>query len=259
MKRKAKQVAQQVAQQLPQQVPEQVPQQVPQQVSQQVHQQLPQKVKKTLRVKVTDIWTEPAKLKEDRDNWKREAIALKREAIALRLERDELLERIDQLEKANQEQGALLHEVVPKFVSEVEVVAGQEAVGVGVDDNVGVGVDDNIGVEQNVGVGVDENVGVGVDENVRVGVDQALACSVAFEEFELFLKFKKFLNLERNQHKSKADGHPSSHGHEPADLQTSAQAAQPAEHAQLAHDDKGPSFMTLPNGMVLEVIDVGVF
>ena len=154
---------------------------------------------------------------------------MKREAIALRLERDDLQERIDQLEKANQEQGALLAEVVPEFVSEVEVEAGQEA------------------------------VGVGVDENVGVGVDQALACSVAFEEFELFLKFKNFLNLERDQHKSKADAHPSSHGHEPADLQTSAQAAQPAEHAELAQDDKGASFMTLPNGRVLEVIDVGVF
>ena len=52
------------------------------------------------------------------------------------------------------------------------------------------------------------------------------------------------------------NGHHTSHAQEPADLQTSAQPAQPTDSAQ---DAKGPSFMTLPNGNVLEVIDVGVF
>ena len=94
--------------------------------------------KQTLRVKVTDIWTEPAKLKEDRDKWKLEAIALRVERDALSLERDALQERIAQLEKAN--------DVVPEFVDEVEVVAGEEVAGVGVDHNVGFGVDRNGGV-----------------------------------------------------------------------------------------------------------------
>ena len=190
--------------------------------------------KQTLRVKVTDIWTEPAKLKEDRDKWKLEAIALRVERDALSLERDALQERIAQLEKAN--------DVVPEFVDEVEVVAGEEVAGVGVDHN--------------VGFGVDQNVGVAVEQNVVGGghLFQPLACSVPFEEFQLFLKFKKFLNFEHDQQES--NGHHTSHAQEPADLQTSAQLAQPADSAQ---DAKGPSFMTLPNGNVLEVIDVGVF
>ena len=78
-------------------------------------------------------------------------------------------------------------------------------------------------------------------------------------EFELFLKFKKFLKFERDQQEGKVVGHPWCRCQQAADLPTSDASAQPDQPSELAQDGKGGSFMTLPNGKVLEVINVGVF
>ena len=216
-----------------------------------------------MRVKLMDIWIEPAKLKEERDQWKQDANALLLERDNWRLERQSLLERIAQLEQGTEGRGDHLDEVTELYAEiELEVVPKAQDDAHRVDLNVGGGVEQNVegGVEQNVEGGVEENVEGGVEQNVEGGVDQnvvvanephALACTVAYEEFELFLKFKKFLNFERDQQEGKA-----------ADLQTSqepAQPAQPDQPSQIAQDANGVSFMTLADGKVLEVINVGVF
>ena len=77
-----------------------------------------------------------------------------------------------------------------------------------------------------------------------------------------FRKFKKFLNFERDQQEGKAVAHPWCCCQQAADLQTSqepAQPAQPDQPSQIAQDANGVSFMTLADGKVLEVINVGVF
>ena len=77
-----------------------------------------------------------------------------------------------------------------------------------------------------------------------------------------FKKFKKFLNFERDQQEGKAVGNPWCRCQQAADLQTSqepAQPAQPDQPSQIAQDANGVSFMTLADGKVLEVINVGVF
>ena len=233
-------------------------------------------VVKTMRGKIQDLDLDPVELKVDRNQWRHEAKALKLQVAKLkedrdhwehqanffRLERDELKVRVEELEnnKPNNADEGYDDDVVMDD-QEVDAVEGNGQVEE-------VGECQGVGIEGH-GVGIEGN-GVGIEGN-GVGIEGS-AVFIEENEFELFLKFRKFLAAEGDvSHQAQ----PISQLAQPLS-QLAQPIAQPTLHptAQPLQDRQGgivdaikqavvvegcQSFVTLPDGRVVEVVDAGPF
>ena len=233
-------------------------------------------VVKTMRGKIQDLDLDPVELKVDRNQWRHEAKALKLQVAKLkedrdhwehqanffRLERDELKVRVEELEnnKPNNADEGYDDDVVMDD-QEVDAVEGNgqvEEVG----ECQGVGIEGHGVVIEGNGVGIEGN-GVGIEGS---------AVFIEENEFELFLKFRKFLAAEGDvSHQAQ----PISQLAQPLS-QLAQPIAQPTLHptAQPLQDRQGgivdaikqavvvegcQSFVALPDGRVVEVVDAGPF
>lgn len=183
------------------------------------------KVLVDLRKNIADMELDPLKLKQDLDNYKREN-------DALRAERDELLARLEQNNQIN-----VQHEVQVDHVGQVgqkeEVVVPQK--------------------EEVVGPEGEQQL---LEEVVVGNQREAIGCEIDYDDFQLFLKFKKFLTSERELEMQES-GDPQKANI----MQPVGDATAQTITIQTAKEDKsgGPSsnpIVTYPDGRVYEIIDV---
>ena len=228
---------------------------------------------------------DPSKVKEERENFLREN-------ELLRQEREQLLARLEQMQTANSESATSnVDNAVDVDFDMGEFLQPQEVENDGVvitEHQVDV-VDELEALDPN-GIVIGEHQVVVVDEpkhTVPVEVHQdinaldhdqspALGLQVAYDEFlefQQFLNFKKFLNHQRQQvvaHQPIVQPIPQPVGQaipqaagepigEPIGQPIPQLVGQPIPQPVGQHisDSANKVFMTLPNGKVIEVIDVG--
>lgn len=243
-----------------------------------------------LRQKVRDMDLDPAKIKEEREQYLREN-------ELLRQERDELLDRLEQMQTTNTKSATIneedfdmgeflqppeldsdgvvitehkvdvvdeSHEVEPNSV----VIVDQE--GVVISDQEGVVIVDHevevVHQPQHTDLVVKqhENINDDVQEHDRVNAidhqePRALGLQVPYQEF---LQFQEFLNFKKfmNQQQQLVDPRPI---REPLPQDVGQPFPQPVGQripqpvAQPITETSDKAFITLPNGTVIEVIDVG--
>lgn len=188
------------------------------------------KVLERLRADIKVMGMDPLKLKEESDNFKREA-------DLLRMERALLLARLEEKQKIDEtNEGAVKVGQPEQDGMETEdVKVGQPEQ----EDATHVVVLDQMHVDNEVVVDAAPHQHQEVD---GVNEEQAIGCKVAFEDFQLFLKFKNFLKAERQVN------------------EVTVPIVQPiqdssTEASVVSSQEK--SFITLPDGRVIEIIDVG--
>lgn len=188
------------------------------------------KVLERLRADINVMGMDPLKLKEESDNFKREA-------DLLRMERALLLARLEEKQKIDEtNEGAVKVGQPEQDGMETEdVKVGQPEQ----EDATHVVVLDQMHVDNEVVVDAAPHQHQEVD---GVNEEQAIGCKVAFEDFQLFLKFKNFLKAERQVN------------------EVTVPIVQPiqdssTEASVVSSQEK--SFITLPDGRVIEIIDVG--
>ena len=183
-----------------------------------------------MRADINVMGMDPLKLKEESDNFKREA-------DLLRMERALLLARLEEKQKIDEtNEGAVKVGQPEQDGMETEdVKVGQPEQ----EDATHVVVLDQMHVDNEVVVDAAPHQHQEVD---GVNEEQAIGCKVAFEDFQLFLKFKNFLKAERQVN------------------EVTVPIVQPiqdssTEASVVSSQEK--SFITLPDGRVIEIIDVG--
>ena len=188
------------------------------------------KVLERLRADINVMGMDPLKLKEESDNFKREA-------DLLRMERALLLARLEEKQKIDEtNEGAVKVGQPEQDGMETEdVKVGQPEQ----EDATHVVVLDQMHVDNEV---VDDAAPHQHQEVDGVNEEQAIGCKVAFEDFQLFLKFKNFLKAERQVN------------------EVTVPIVQPiqdssTEASVVSSQEK--SFITLPDGRVIKIIDVG--
>ena len=188
------------------------------------------KVLERLRADINVMGMDPLKLKEESDNFKREA-------DLLRMERALLLARLEEKQKIDEtNEGAVKVGQPEQDGMETEdVKVGQPEQ----EDATHVVVLDQMHVDNEVVVDAAPHQHQEVD---GVNEEQAIGCKVPFEDFQLFLKFKNFLKAERQVN------------------EVTVPIVQPiqdssTEASVVSSQEK--SLITLPDGRVIEIIDVG--
>ena len=187
------------------------------------------KVLERLRADIKVMGMDPLKLKEESDNFKREA-------DLLRMERALLLARLEEKQKIDEtNEGAVKVGQPEQDGRETEDVK----VGQPEQEDATHVVLDQMHVDNEVVVDAAPHQHQEVD---GVNEEQAIGCKVAFEDFQLFLKFKNFLKAERQVN------------------EVTVPIVQPiqdssTEASVVSSQEK--SFITLPDGRVIEIIDVG--
>ena len=187
------------------------------------------KVLERLRADIKVMGMDPLKLKEESDNFKREA-------DLLRMERALLLARLEEKQKIDEtNEGAVKVGQPEQDGMETEDVK----VGQPEQEDATHVVLDQMHVDNEVVVDAAPHQHQEVD---GVNEEQAIGCKVAFEDFQLFLKFKNFLKAERQVN------------------EVTVPIVQPiqdssTEASVVSSQEK--SFITLPDGRVIEIIDVG--
>ena len=188
------------------------------------------KVLERLRADINVMGMDPLKLKEESDNFKSEA-------DLLRMERALLLARLEEKQKIDEtNEGAVKVGQPEQDGMETEdVKVGQPEQ----EDATHVVVLDQMHVDNEVVVDAAPHQHQEVD---GVNEEQAIGCKVAFEDFQLFLKFKNFLKAERQVN------------------EVTVPIVQPIQdsstEASVVSSQK-KSFITLPDGRVIEILDVG--
>lgn len=255
-------------------------------------------VMKSLRGKIDDMELDPVNLKKERDHWKHEAKALKmqllkfkedrnnwkQQANFFRLERDELKVRLEQFENNKSDNFEERNDDYDD--AEMEVDANVERAP---EENVVVGEENGVIIQDNIVV---HEADVQYELQVPHEAPQAeeglqaqgashavpLGCKVAFDEFELFVKFKQFLAAEAHgsrsishlaepQEDAEAQGSRSiSHGAEPVPDAGTVTVTPPASQGCDVQQIKPAvsvegckTFVALPDGRVVEMIDIGPF
>ena len=188
------------------------------------------KVLERLRADINVMGMDPLKLKEESDNFKREA-------DLLRMERALLLARLEEKQKIDEtNEGAVKVGQPEQDGMETEdVKVGQPEQ----EDATHVVVLDQMHVDNEVVVDAAPHQHQEVD---GVNEEQAIGCKVAFEDFQLFLKFKNFLKAERQVN------------------EVTVPIVQPIQDSSTEASvvfSQEKSFITLPDGRVIEIIDVG--
>ena len=189
------------------------------------------KVLERLRADIKVMGMDPLKLKEESDNFKREA-------DLLRMERALLLARLEEKQKIDEtnegaDVGFDINEQDGMENEDVKVGQPEQ------EDATHVVVLDQMHVDNEVVVDAAPHQHQEVD---GVNEEQAIGCKVAFEDFQLFLKFKNFLKAERQVN------------------EVTVPIVQPTQDSSTEASvvsSQEKSFITLPDGRVIEIIDVG--
>ena len=191
------------------------------------------KVLEGLRANIKVMGMDPIKLKEESETFKREA-------KLRRMERALLLARLDEKQKIDEtNEGANVDDINDDddmHFEDVKLVQPEQV------EASGFVVSDQIVVDNEVVVDAPPHQHQEVDGANDPNEEQAIGCRVPFEDFQLFLKFQKFLKAERQVN------------------EVTVPIVQPIQdsstEASVVSSQK-KSFITLPDGRVIEILDVG--